>query len=88
MKQTFFKTITINNITKKRIEINKKGGEISSDGGLFLFSVYDKSIGYTKELSKCLEDKREAAKVKHTKAELMKQKILGLIAGYEDKELS
>ena len=57
MKQTFFKTITINNITKKRIEIGKKGGKISSDRGLFLFSVYDKSIGYTKELSKYLEDK-------------------------------
>jgi len=85
MKQTFFKSIIINNITKKRIEIDKKGGNISSDGGLFLFSSYDKSIGYTKKLSQCLEDKREASKIKHTVEEIMKQKVLGLIAGYEDQ---
>lgn len=53
-EQTFFKTIDIHNLTQKKLEIDRKGGNISSDGGLFMFASFDKSIGYTKLLSRCI----------------------------------
>lgn len=84
-KQTFFKTIDVNNLTQKKVEIDKKGGNISSDGGLFMFASLDKSIGYTKSLSRCMQDTRQEGKVKHTIEDIIKQKVMGLIAGYEDQ---
>lgn len=84
-EQTFFETINIDNLTQKKVEIDKKGGNISSDGGLLMFASYDKSIGYTKLLSQCMQDSRQEGKVKHTIEGIIKQKVMGLIAGYEDQ---
>lgn len=85
MKQTFFKGFTIDNISQKPIEVDNKAGRISSDGGLLLFSSLDNKFKITKKISECMEDKRQKGKVDHSTQNLLKQRILGLQAGYSDQ---
>lgn len=61
-----------------------EGGDISSDGGLMLVAAADRRLGLTRRLAACLEDAREAAKVRHSMAELLAQRVYQIAAGYED----
>lgn len=85
MEQTFFKGLTVDNISKKLIEVDNKGGNISSDGGLILFSSLDNRLKITEEIAECVTDDRQEGKTLHGMRDLIKQKVLGLIAGYEDQ---
>jgi hypothetical protein len=56
----------------------------SSDGGALLLKAADQKLQLTASLAACLVDKREAAKVKHSLADLLRQRIYGLASGYAD----
>ncbi|HWN09124.1 MAG TPA: IS1380 family transposase [Pyrinomonadaceae bacterium] len=56
----------------------------SSDGGALLLKAADQKLQLTSSLAACLVDKRQAAKVKHTIADLLRQRIYGLASGYAD----
>lgn len=85
MEQTFFESFTVDNITQRPIEVDNKAGDISSDGGLILFSALDNRFKITAEISECIEDDRQENKTVHEMEDIIKQKVLGLIAGYEDQ---
>lgn len=85
MKQTFFKKFTVNTIPQKKVDVDSKAGKISSDGGLILFSSWDNSLGITEEMAECITDHRQEGKRIHSVRDLLKQKVLSLIAGYEDQ---
>ncbi|HEX7774535.1 MAG TPA: IS1380 family transposase [Pyrinomonadaceae bacterium] len=56
----------------------------SSDGGALLLKGVDQKLQLTSALAACLVDSRQAAKVKHTIADLLRQRIYGLASGYAD----
>ena len=56
----------------------------SSDGGALLLKGADQKLQLTSGLAACLVDSRQAAKVKHTIADLLRQRIYGLASGYAD----
>jgi hypothetical protein len=56
----------------------------SSDGGALLLKGADQKLQLTSSLAACLVDKRQATKVKHTIADLLRQRIYGLASGYAD----
>jgi hypothetical protein len=56
----------------------------SSDGGALLLKGADQKLQLTATLAACLVDSRQAAKVKHTIADLLRQRIYGLASGYAD----
>ena len=58
--------------------------DASADGGLVLFKALDTELGLTRRLAGCLEDVREAGKVRHETLELFQQRIFGLCGGYAD----
>lgn len=70
----------------KKFNINFNGGNISSDGGLFLMSHLDKKLNFTNELSDIIEpyDSRQKGKITHQVKSLIQQRIYGIIAGHED----
>src|SRR5438128_8419883 len=58
--------------------------DASSDGGLVLLRGIDTQLGLTKRLAACVDDERQAAKVRHGMLELVRQRVFGLAAGYAD----
>jgi len=56
----------------------------SSDGGALLLKAADQKLQLTTALSACLVDDRQAAKVKHSLEDLLRQRIYGLASGYAD----
>lgn len=69
----------------RKIQANFQGGYLSSDGGgaLFLREV-EARCGLIKRFSRCFEDRRNPELIEHPVADLLSQRINGLIMGYED----
>lgn len=60
------------------------GGRICSDGGLLLLRKADESLGLLEMASFALADKRRPDAVKHKAIDLLRQRVFGIAAGYED----
>src|SRR5260370_26432894 len=56
----------------------------SSDGGALLLKAADQKLQLTSALAGCLVDDRQAAKVKHSLTDLLRQRIYGLSNRYAD----
>ena len=56
----------------------------SSDGGAVLLSALDRRLRLSSALASRLTDSRQAAKVRHSLWDLMRQRVYGVICGYED----
>ena len=56
----------------------------SSDGGAILLKAADRRLGLTRALAACLEDDRQAGKVRHELRELLTQRVMAIACGYED----
>jgi len=76
----------VQRVKGRKIALDFNGGNISSDGGLVLISELDRKINLTSTVSKSLLpfDKRQKGKVKHKIAEMLRQRIYGIVAGNED----
>ncbi len=68
----------------RKIEASFEGGEVFSDGGLPLVRQIDARLGLVKDLSKALPDDRHPGLITHSREELLRQRIFGLVQGYED----
>ncbi len=68
----------------KIVTINFNGGNISSDAGLLLIREYDKKINFTPRVVQLLIDKRTSYLVDYKLIDLIRQRLYGIIAGYED----
>ena len=73
-------------VKSRKISLDFNGGNISSDGGLLLFSQLDRMINLTSDVSKSLKpfDKRQKGKVKHRIIEMIRQRVYGILCGNED----
>jgi hypothetical protein len=57
---------------------------VTSDAGLPLVALIDQRIGLTKTLAPILPDHRDPSRVTHTTLDLIRQRVYGIVAGYED----
>jgi hypothetical protein len=57
---------------------------VSSDAGILPIRQFDEQIGLTERFIGCLSETRDAAKVEHGLAQMVRQRIYGMLAGYED----
>ena len=56
----------------------------SSDGGSPLLTACDKLLGLTAALVACLGDTRLGSRVKHSFADMLRQRVFGIALGYFD----
>jgi hypothetical protein len=77
-------TLKFQGICGKRIEGNFDGGMLSTDGGLLLVREVIETRGFFGRLCECFTDHRVADAITHSVESLLKQRIYGLVAGYED----
>ena len=70
--------------TGREVIANFKGGSISSDGGILLLREIDNKLGLTKQVANILPDNRRQSSIIHNILTMLRQRVFGLAAGYED----
>jgi len=55
----------------------------SPDGGVLLLKAVDDHLRLTDQLARCLVDRRDPDKIRHSVRDLLRQRIIGLACGYE-----
>jgi hypothetical protein len=58
--------------------------QISSDVGILPIRQFDDQIGFTERFIACLNDTRDPDQIEHTFDEMVRQRVYGILAGYED----
>jgi hypothetical protein len=69
-------------VRSKPLDVRFDGGVLSSDGGLLLFREVEERLRLADRLAGCLSDPRNP--VDHTLAEIIRFRMLAIVAGYED----
>lgn len=69
---------------RRRVQAKFDGGEISSDGGLLLIRKLERRLGLIDAVARVLADARDPERIKHSLGDLLRQRVFGLIQGYED----
>lgn len=59
--------------------------QLSSDGGLLPLRQFDEQIGLTRQFAEALHDSRVGGLIEHTFLEMVRGRIFGVLAGYEDQ---
>ena len=67
------------------IVVEPSQGLLSSDGGLLPIRQFDDRIGLTATLADALRDPRDPDRVAHSFLEMLRARVYGIIAGYEDQ---
>ena len=69
---------------RRKIEAGFCGGDVSSDGGVMVLREADRRLGLVGALDAVISDPRDPDLVTHSQRDLLRQRIYGLAAGYED----
>lgn len=68
----------------RRVVAGFDGGQLTSDGGAVLLSEFINQTGILADTAGCFIDRRDPARTTHTIDQLVRQRVLGLVCGYED----
>lgn len=68
----------------RRVVSNFEGGSVTSEGGLLAIREMLSRTRTVERFAECFTDDRDAGRTEHTVADLLHQRVLGLLAGYED----
>src|SRR5450755_2508103 len=60
------------NICKKKVTAAFDGGQVSSDGGVFLLAAADKRLGLIDTLAGLIPDARDPAQITHSMADMLR----------------
>lgn len=71
-------------ICGKRVEGRFDGGKLSTDGGLLLIREVVEGQRFFSRFAGCFTDSRSPKSVIHSVESMVKQRVYGLVAGYED----
>lgn len=69
---------------RRRVEGAFNGGRVTSDGGLLLLRELTIRSGIFRRLAACFKDHRDPTRTEHTVEQLLAQRVLGILCGYED----
>ena len=72
------------NICKKKVTAAFDGGQVSSDGGVFLLAGADKRLGLIDTLAGLFPDARDPAQVTHSMADILRGRVFAIACGYPD----
>ena len=77
-------TFGFQGLGRRKVEADFSGGHLSSDSGVLLFGELDQRLGLSDAFARCFSDSRDQRLIEHSVPELIRQRVYGLIAGYED----
>src|SRR3954471_16728117 len=67
------------------IQIEVSDAPLTSDAGLLPLRQFDERIGLTKQFAAVLDDPRAPELTAHTFLEMLRSRVFGILAGYEDQ---
>jgi len=67
------------------ITITASSALLSSDAGLLPIRQLDERLGFTAQLAAALDDPRDPRLIEHTNQEMLRARLYGILAGYEDQ---
>jgi hypothetical protein len=65
--------------------IEPSPGQLSGDAGLLPIRQFDQRIGLTRAFAEALDDPRAPDLTEHTFQEMVRSRVYGILAGYEDQ---
>jgi hypothetical protein len=65
--------------------IEPSPGQLSSDAGLLPIREFDDRIGLTRAFAGALDDPRDPDLTEHSFLEMVRSRVFGILAGYEDQ---
>jgi hypothetical protein len=71
-------------VSRRRVELDFSGGEISSDAGVLLLRKTDERIGLSKAIARALPDHRRRRSCQHSVHAMISQRLYAIGLGYED----
>ena len=66
------------------VVVEAQAAPMSSDAGMIVIRQFDDQIGFTERFIACLNDPRDAKLVDHLVGQMVRQRIYGILGGYED----
>ena len=77
-------TLPFQGVAGRDVVARFDGGTLTSDGGAVLLREVDRATGLLAQFAACFTDHRDPARVTHSVAALVRQRVYGLALGYED----
>src|SRR5215475_8943863 len=65
--------------------IEPSAGQLSGDAGLLPIRQFDQRIDLTRAFAAALDDPRDSDLTEHTFLEMVRSRVYGILAGYEDQ---
>lgn len=84
MKKIQGKRLVFSSTKGRQVEADFTGGQVSSDGGLLLAREVERRLGLIRGMASRLSDERQSGKVVHEAETMLRQRVMGLIGGWED----
>lgn len=69
----------------QRVEVEISSAPMTSDAGLLPIRQFDQAIRFTEQFAAALEDRRDSAFVRQSISSMVRQRIYGVLADYEDQ---
>jgi len=76
--------LSFQGLKSRRVEGSFDGGMLSSDGGAIMLREAASRTGFFERVANCFNDERTKHLIRHPLLDLLKQRIYGLVCGYED----
>lgn len=67
------------------IQIELSDAPLTSDAGLLLLRQFDDRIGLTSQFAAALDDPRDPQQIEHSFLDMVRMRVFGILAGYEDQ---
>jgi len=80
----FFTDSALPPVKGKKVAIDFRGGNVSSDAGALILSEIETQTGIIQKLTDCISDSRRSYSIRHSLQELLLQRTLQICCGYED----
>lgn len=69
----------------KPIHVEYSDDPLTSDAGLLPIRQFDELIGFTQQFAQALHDPRDPRRIDHSFRDMVRLRIFGILAGYEDQ---
>jgi hypothetical protein len=73
-------------VSRKQVTAAFDGGRLTSDGGVMLLSMAERRLGLAERLARIFPDRRDATRITHTLADMIRARIFAIACGYEDAD--
>ena len=83
-EELFDEPIDFGRVGRRVVEGRFDGGSMTSDGGVMLLGATDRKIGLIDAAARCIADPRSPLLITHAVRDMLRQRVYGLVLGWED----